>query len=166
MMRPPASLLIDTNIWLDYFNPDRSGHDTAVLLLEGACRRGVAIMYATTSIKDVFYLMGASLKQAARQERGVLSEGQARAIRATCWGIVEAMGELGTPVGADASDFWIARKFCTLHSDLEDNFVLAATQRVDVDVLVTNDEELIQHAPVCAMTARDACAYLEMGSAV
>lgn len=166
MMRSPSTLLIDTNVWLDYFDPDRSGHNAAILLLDKACRRGVPIMYAVTSIKDVFYIMGASLKKEVRQKGEVILEGQARAITATCWGIVETMGELGTPVGADVSDFWLARKYRSLHSDLEDNFVLAAAQRVNVDVLVTNDAKLIQHAPICAMTAQDACTYLEMGSAV
>lgn len=163
-MQPLSALLIDTNIWLDYFIPQRQGHKKACHLIEEACRQDVTILYAVTSLKDVFYLVAVSLKRAARQRGGDISEGDARAIQAASWGIVEAMGELGTPIAADATDFWLARKYRALHADLEDNFVLAAARRAHVDVLVTGDEKLIKHAPVCAMTAEDACAYLEMGA--
>lgn len=161
-MSVPIKLVIDTNVWLNYFLPDRRGHEQAFDLLRAACEKDASIMFPLTALKDVFYLTGAMLKRYIRSEQGELSEAQARAITETCWGFIERMGELGTPIGADLSDAWLARKYRSLHSDFEDNLVLAAAQRVGADVLVTEDAALIQHAPVCAMTAQDAMRYLDV----
>lgn len=161
-MSAPIKLLIDTNVWLNYFLPDRRGHERAFELLRAACEKDALIMFPLTALKDVFYLAGAVLKRCVRLEQGELSDAQTRAITETCWGFIETMGELGTPVGADMSDVWLARKYRSLHSDFEDDLVVAAAQRTGADVLVTEDVALIQHAPVCAMTAQDAARYLDV----
>lgn len=161
-MSAPVKLVIDTNVWLNYFLPDRRGHEQAFGLLQAACEKDALIMFPLTALKDVFYLAGAVLKRCVRSEQGELSDAQAWVVAETCWGIIETMGELGTPVGADLSDVWLARKYRSLHSDFEDDLVLAAAQRAGADVLVTEDIALIQHAPVCAMTAQDAIRYLDV----
>lgn len=71
------------------------------------------------------------------------------------------MCEIATAVGCDQSDVWLARKRRRLHGDFEDNLVLSAADRAKADLFVTNDEQLLRHAPVAAMGVRDAVAYLQ-----
>ncbi len=74
----------------------------------------------------------------------------------TAWTCLSKMNELSTAVGCDRSDVWIAQKQRRLHSDYEDNLVIAATMRCNADLLITNDEELIRHCPVAALSVEDA----------
>ena len=67
---------------------------------------------------------------------------------------VRNMTENATAVGADASDLWLADKYLALHRDYEDNLVLAACKRAQVDYLVTNDRKLLEHADLAAKTPR------------
>ena len=48
----------------------------------------------------------------------------------------------------------------SVHGDFEDNLVLAAAERANATYLVTNDEQLIKHAPVTALTPHAALVYL------
>ena len=77
------------------------------------------------------------------------------------WGFVSCMRELATPVGVDASDFWLAERYRSLHSDLEDNLVLAAVERAHADLLITSNTKLITHAPCTALTPSNAIALIE-----
>lgn len=158
-----VSLLIDTNVWLDYFLASRPGHESAFKFFFALSDKEANLFYAATTAKDIFFIAGSIMKGDWKKEHGCLTEANSSAINVMCWGITEAMEEMATPVGVDASDFWLARKYRSLHKDLEDNLVLAAAQRAKVDVLVTNDVNLIKHAPVPAMTPDDAIAYLYMG---
>ena len=71
-----------------------------------------------------------------------------------CADHVRNMTENATAVGADASDLWLADKYLALHRDYEDNLVLAACKRAQVDYLVTNDRKLLEHADIAAKTPR------------
>ena len=64
-------------------------------------------------------------------------------------------------VTADASDVWLARTHRQVHADFEDNLVVAAAQRAKADFLITNDEQLLKHAPVAALSVADAIKVLE-----
>ena len=68
---------------------------------------------------------------------------------------MNTLHELGTAVGLDESDIWLAKKYRTIHNDFEDNLIIAAAQRANVTYLVTNDKKLIQHAPIAALTPED-----------
>ncbi|WP_199824859.1 type II toxin-antitoxin system VapC family toxin [Collinsella provencensis] len=155
-------LLIDTNVWLDYFLPARSGHQQARMLFEGAFGKDVDLLFASTTVKDVFFIASSSYKRELHEERGRITEADSRAINVMCWAIAASMEEMATPVGVDASDLWLAEKYRSLHKDLEDNLILAAAQRAKADVLVTCDEGLIKHAPLPALTPLDAIAYVSM----
>ena len=64
-------------------------------------------------------------------------------------------------VACDQADVWMARKQRCLHEDYEDNLVVAAAQRAHADCLVTNDQNLLEHSPVAALSCADALAYLQ-----
>lgn len=154
-------LLLDTNIWMDYYLEQRVGHASAMSLLAYAIDHGHNLAYAVTTSKDVFYLINAGAKRILRKENnGTLSEDQARVASQLAWACLGHMAENAIPIGCDLSDVWLAEKYRNLHTDFEDNLVLAAAQRAGVDLLVTGDVNLIQHSPVAAMNAQDALAYL------
>ena len=62
----PSRVLLDTNVWLDAFDGARQRSRQANELIDLCERKGVDLLYAVTSAKDVFYLVGASLKRQVR----------------------------------------------------------------------------------------------------
>ena len=63
-------------------------------------------------------------------------------------------------MGADYSDAYRALKQKAIHSDYEDDLVIACAMRLDARMLVTNDEAFIKHSPVPTLSARDALEVL------
>ena len=56
----------------------------------------------------------------------------------------------------------MATKQRALHGDFEDDLLIAAALRGRVDYLVTNDELLLRHCPVAALSVDDMFALLGM----
>ncbi len=154
-MPQPSRVLLDTNVWLDAFDGARPRSREASELIDVCARRGIDLLYAVGTAKDVYYLVGASLKRQARAADGTLTEEQARAISIYAAACVANMDEIATAVGADSSDVWLARKYQRIHTDFEDCMVLAVAQRAKADYLVTSDEALLRHAPVAALSVDD-----------
>ena len=154
-MPQPSRVLLDTNVWLDAFDGARLRSHAANELIDVCVRRRIDLLYAVGTAKDVYYLVGASLKRQVRTAGEALPEGQARAIAAYATACVTNMDEIATAVGADSSDVWLARKYQRIHADFEDCMVLAAARRAKADYLVTSDEALLRHAPVAALSVDD-----------
>lgn len=154
-------LLLDTNVWVDYYSAPRAGHVKAFELIDYASAHGIGLLYAVNSSRDVFYRVAADAKQACREDSGgVLTDAEALAAQAVAWASVEHMHGLATAVGSDESDVWHACKTRSIHSDYEDNLILAAAQRAHADFLVTGDLRLLQHSLVAALNVEDMLAYL------
>lgn len=83
--------LLDTNIWLDYYDHDRSGYANAFQLVNELGRGGFTIVYASTSAKDMFYVLGSTLKKKAREQSGQLTQRQAEAAASAAWGCLRNM---------------------------------------------------------------------------
>lgn len=156
------SILLDTNIWIDFYLRWRDNSELVSRLIELAMKNDFELLYAAHSVKDVFYLINAELKRAARQQSGKMNDSTALAAKTTSWACIENMCENASAIGADNSDIWLARKYRQLHDDLEDNLILAAAQRADVDFIVTSDKALLQKSTVAAHTPQDAVALLEL----
>ncbi|MDO4443185.1 MAG: PIN domain-containing protein [Slackia sp.] len=154
------SLLLDSNVWLDYFIAKRPGHADAVRLIGEACRKDVTLLCTSFIMKDVFYLLGVIFKREERALAGSLSHDSAAAVNEAIWGCIRCMNEMATVVGSDAVDVWLAMKLRSVHGDLEDDLVVAAAKRAETTYLVTNDERLIKHAPVAALMPADALAMV------
>lgn len=163
MMNPaPSMLLLDTCVWLDNYLGNRPGSAAARALVTSALERGITLLYAVAAVKDVHYIVAQTLKR-ERQARGeATTEANSLADDRVAWACIENMGEIATAIGADASDVWLAEKYRALHRDIEDNLVVAAAQRAKADILVTDDLDLIRHAPVCAMTPEDTLKLVEL----
>lgn len=157
-------LLLDTNVWIDTFVATRPRHASACRLLDLALEKEVTLLYTPTSMKDVHYLVAAELKQGMRASNIAPSTADYEIIANTAWEHVDNMSKIGTAVGCDESDLWLARKYQGIHPDLEDNLIIAAAQRANADYLVTSDEKLILHSPVAALSPTDALALLQQMS--
>ena len=83
MSETPKRILVDTNVWLDYFIPSRRGRSVAIEFLRDACTAQVDLLYAATSSKDLFYLISSEHKAWYRREHGSLSQYAAAAARLT-----------------------------------------------------------------------------------
>ena len=162
VQRGGASFVVDTNVWLDLYLPNRPGRDEAKRFLSAAAKKEATILFTLQSANDVFAQVGVNNKRWVREGLGELNEAYSKAIRELSWDCVSNMQEIGTVVGADLSDLWLAEQYRTLHNDLEDNLVLAACIRAKADYLVTRDTDLIKHSPVAALTPDDATKLLEL----
>lgn len=157
----PKSLLLDTNVWLDNYDGSRPLSGQSRRLIDMAITHGVTLLYTTSSLKDVYYNIAQSLKNASRGEGLEITHAVAAAINDVAYASVKNMHEIATAVGADDSDIWLALKFYLAHRDIEDDMVLAAMERSGAPFLVTNDLKLIRHANCAAMTAEDMLDYLK-----
>ncbi len=157
----PASVMVDTCVWLDNYLGARPGADQSRAFIDRAAACDIELLYAVTSAKDVYYLVAATLKSEQRQQGIELTPAVLAADNETAWACVENMAENATAVGLDASDVWLAHRYKAVHRDFEDNLVVAAAQRAKTDYLVTNDERLIKHAPIAALAPADLLALLQ-----
>jgi len=154
-------VLVDTNVWLDQYLPDRVRRKESQAFVDRALERGVELAFPASIIKDVFYIVERELKRAVRAETGSVREADAHAIRRIAWGVVDNMQEVATPVGMDLSDVWLASKWRQVDGDLEDNLVRAAAKRAKVDLVVTWDRGMLAKAVVPTVTPVDALAEME-----
>lgn len=157
------SLLLDTNVWVDYYLGYRPLHKQACELVRLAVKLDADLLYAVASSKDLFFLIAADFKREYRRAHaGVLDAGGTASADAMAWGCLDHLTENAAAVGCDLSDIWLARKQRPLHADYEDNLVVAAAQRAKADLFVTSDERLLRHCPVAALDVPDAIAALRM----
>lgn len=145
------TLLLDTNVWIDNFFEGRPKSKEARALITTAIKQNIPLFYSAGTIKDFYYLVSLQLK---RDISNALSETNAKAISEISWKLLDTLHELGTAVGLDESDIWLAKKYRSIHGDFEDNLIIAAAQRANVTYLVTNDKKLILHAPIAALTPK------------
>ena len=144
-------MLLDTNVWLDAFLPERVACSAAHELISLALRLDVNLLYPVHIVPDVFYLSLIDVKRLLKGQGS--DELVAQAARSTAWEYVNAMRNAATAVGADGSDVWLASKWEQLHDDIEDNLVLAAAKRARADYLVTSDRRLLAHAALAGVAA-------------
>ena len=160
-------LLLDTNVWIDGYCGDHPHGEAAKRLLSLGAIGVVNLAYATTSVKDVFYVLTHEFKRMARAATGELTESQAAAALEGAWGCVNNMAEIASAVGVDQGDVWIARKQRHLHDDLEDNLVAAAAYRANATYLVSSDQRFVEHlrmwslSPLVALSPEDMVTVLE-----
>ncbi len=161
-MSSQIKVLFDTNVWLDRFLRDRPKGALCRRLIEQCATRSddIAILYPLHTLNDVFWFVTRDIKKWVIESYGELTEAGARLSNARAWESIDVMSELGTPVAADVSDVWFARKLRSVHPDFEDDMVLAAAERAHVDYLVTSDERLILKATVAALKPEDMLSVL------
>ncbi len=111
MSENTPSILLDTNIWLDYYIANRKAHHEALALIGYIEDDNLNLLYAATSIKDVFYLVNQEAKHMAREAQGALTESDALACREIAWGCIRNMEELAAAVPVGEPQVWLASHF-------------------------------------------------------
>lgn len=157
MTRP--ALLLDTNTWLDIEYGDGGGWPSAFVRASRSVNARMGI--ASHSLKDVYYLLQRRLKMLDRQMGNIPPERSAAAARIAAWAAVDHILEVAEVVGSDYADAAIAVKHRSIHDDYEDDLVIAAAMRMNADLLVTSDQDLLKHSPVAALSPQDAVHWLE-----
>lgn len=155
------TVLLDTNVWLDYLIEERSGHSSAMALIERVIDTDEAELccYAG-SLKDVYFIFLIDRKRRLREEFGEVSERDARALNEIAWAAIEAIEGLVSVIPSDTRTVWLARKMKRFCADFEDCLVLAACELSGANFLVTGDEGLRKVAPVKAGNAEEILPYL------
>ena len=156
-------ILLDTNVLVDYYLGREPGCSACKDIIARCCGEH-ALYAAAVSLKDVYYLVGATLKRAQRVEQGTLSEQDALACTQIAWSCVRQAMEfvlVANTGRAECLDAFVCR---SVHEDFEDNLVVAAARTIGADFLVTGDERLALHSPVGALSPRAMANLLEAES--
>lgn len=156
-------LLLDTNIWMDNYFGYRSESAAARALVAYANEHNCTLAYAATSTKDLFFLAGSELKRLVREQKGSLSEKDAKACSEMAWACLKNMTSIAVAAPVGEPQIWLATHYRDLHEDYEDDLVLAAAEESKADYLVTNDQALFGKAAVPVFTSSDMLAYLSRG---
>lgn len=149
----PLKIMVDANVWVDSFCAEHTESLAARVYWAGD-GDGALLFFPVHIAKDVLYVVQHELKRSVLAGGGALDEASVRAVGDAALTFVRNMTENATAVGADASDLWLADKYLTLHRDYEDNLVLAACKRAQIDYLMTNNRKLLEHADLAAKTPR------------
>lgn len=154
-------ILLDTNVWIDYFVPSRAGFETAKRLVYAIAKSGCELVYSAHSLADLAYIVGQSQKADLRNAKVEITDATALAIAEYAWGCVDAMDVLATAIPFDTRTIWLARKLKHTNLDFEDCLILATCQLANVSYLVSNDSRLKDKAPLAALSPSDMLSYLE-----
>ena len=149
-----VSSMAQVNVRVDRQVKNRAESLAARAFIGQATETGALLFFPVHIAKDVLHVVQHELKRRVITKKGSVDEASARVIGDATLAFVRNMTENATAVGADASDLWLADKYLALHRDYEDNLVLAACKRAQVDYLVTNDRKLLEHADLAAKTPR------------
>ena len=155
-------IVVDTNVWMDYFMGSREGNEQAVDFVEQALRLDMALVIPPHCLSTLFFILQQELKAMNRRDGKLSDENAALTARKAAWAAIDFVLELASVGPTDQMDALIASKQRALHDDLEDNLVIACAMRTNARMLVTNNEKLIKHSPVVTMNARDAAALLSL----
>ena len=154
------TVLIDTNVWLDYYLPDRKGNREAYELIDCLLDADAQITYSPLSTKDVYYLIMKALKRTVRQPDNELNDLQALSIREYAWGCIDNMMQNAVSLPIDERVVWMARKSKGIVPDYEDGLVVGAGELADVDYLVTSDKRLLSNPQIKALSVEAMNDYL------
>ena len=159
-------IVLDTNVVVDYLMGRQPACDECkqLILMHAACQ--VAVCISSLSLKDAYFLVSMQLKRMERQASGRLDDASARAANEVAWACVRSLLEstLVLPVGR--AEGLMALTFRNVHGDFEDDLIIAAAQSANADFLVTNDEDLLRHAPIACLSSADMLALLRGGEGV
>ena len=149
-------ILVDTNVWLDLFDGSRVHGRASAEALRQLQSRDVDLLFATSSVKDVYYLLLNKLKYTVRKETGTLDSSQLSAAESYVNACIKVMNTEATAVAVDMSDIWLAEKYSKQFSDFEDCLIIAAARRAHADCIITNDERFLRQRLFATMRPIDA----------
>lgn len=131
-----AEVLLDTNIILDYLNPERPEHMAANMLMEGLFEaEDYKPVMSVSTIKDVYYVLCRKYKPEAmvRQRLQILAES------------IEPK-----PFGLDI----LEAAFASNEPDFEDAIIRVTAEKHNVKAIITRDKAAYKNSHIPSMDAR------------
>lgn len=147
-MSVPLKLMVDTNVWLDYYLDRGPRHDAAGKVIVAAAGERAALYVTDGILKDFFFLFQQTLQEMHRSDGLAIDANLAASIEETTWACLRNIMHLALVVPLGAGEVWEAFALRSRHGDFEDNLVIAAAKRADADYIVTADKKLRQRSPV------------------
>lgn len=141
------SLLLDTNVWLDYFMGE--GPSLAEISRLVACGQtnSLTLLYTPTTAKDLFYIIPRRLRM-----RGGSADVSYVPAAQAC---LERMMEIAVAAPLSFPECELARMLSKKLPDFEDALIVAAAQAAKADFIVTQDKVFLAQLPeVCITPAR------------
>ena len=142
-----SRLLLDTNVWLDYYLDARGRGREATALVEACVSNDISLLYAPTSAKDLFYLIPRRLRQLEPGGRG----GDV-SFAPAAWACVSHMMELAVAAPQSQAECAVARLMRDRFDDFEDSLVVASADAAGADFVVTGDRQLLRAMPEACVT--------------
>lgn len=154
--RLPIKILVDTNVWLDYFLA-RSAHHKAVstFIARAFECENIVLYIPSLSLKDLAYQLASLMKLDARRAGKDITPDIAAAAREISWSCVRSVLEKALVAPISRTEVLGAFTYKRIHDDFEDDLVLAALDAVDANFLMTHDEALRRHMGDFCITAEE-----------
>ena len=152
------SLLIDTNVWLDYLL-GREGVQEATAAIQCALDHEDVLVTTPGILKDVFFLIGVSLKGWIREAGEKVTEESALAVNEISWACLSQIQGMTIVLNLGFGEHLEASALRSKNPDYEDNLLVATAQNAKVDYIVTKDKGLLANDVVSALTPAE---YVEM----
>ena len=132
------AIVVDKNIWLDFYLHERPLHEEAARFIRVAEKHNANLGTPADAVNEVFYTIGKFLKQQVRENGGAVD-----------------MTDLAISVPMDDRTAWLARHYRDITSDYEDASVLACCELSKANYLVTHDKRLAAQANIATKTATE-----------
>ncbi len=161
MITGENTIVVDKNVWLDFYLRDRALHEEAVRFMRVAERYKANLGTPADAVNEVFYSVGKYMKQQLRKAGGTVDEPMARAINDFAWRCVYHMTDLALSIPLDDRTAWLTRHYRDITSDYEDGSVLASCELCKARYLVTHDKDLAKRATVNTKTAAEMADLIE-----
>ncbi len=139
-----SSLLLDTNVWLDYFMGEGPCLGEISQLVSRGQTNALTLLYAPTTAKDLFYLIPRRLWL-----RGGSDDVSYVPAARAC---LERMMEIAVAAPLSFPECELARMLNKKFPDFEDNLIIAAAQAAQADFIVTQDKAFLIQAPEACIT--------------
>ena len=140
------TFLVDTNVWIDYFMASEPHYRAVLSFFEAVDQHGGTLLYAPTTLKDVFFL----ILRILRREATASGELEEVSFAPAAWACVRTMTEIAVAAPLSLPECDLAWMLRTTHGDLEDNLVIAAAETCNADYVVSYDHAMLEHfSPAC-----------------
>lgn len=150
-----SKLLVDTNVWLDYFMGEGPELEATKALVALAHAGSLTLLYAPTTAKDLFYLIPRRLRR--------LGPDDGTSFQPAAWACVDKLMELAVAAPLSLPECELARILRQSLPDFEDNLILAAAETATADYVVTQDRAFLAAVPEACITPRRALELFELG---
>ncbi|MBQ9006774.1 MAG: PIN domain-containing protein [Atopobiaceae bacterium] len=159
-MLDAKTFLVDTNVWIDYFMATEPHGKEAIAFFEAVDQRGGTLLYAPTTLKDVFFLVPRIL----RREAQAASQLEDTLCVPAAWACVRTMTESAVAAPLSLPECDLAWALRSAHGDLEDNLIIAAAETCNADYVVSYDLAMLEHFSPACITPEQACNLLSIRS--